>query len=241
MQTITISPGAVARALVVAAAAVHLLNAVAVWLTVTRAEGQLADESMRLFTIARDGGLATWFTATALLLAAGLLWLAGQVAPRPGAGSRRTWRILAIAAAVLSVDVLAGIHERVGGRIDDLAAAGGVGRLGWLAVLVVALAAGAALLRPFLAAVPPRTGRFLVASAILAGGAGVIGEIEAFRSSGDPEFPATHTLLLASWQKALEMAGAIVLVVGLVDHLGRAPGGTLLRAVREDPRPDGPR
>lgn len=214
-------------ALAAAAGVVHALNLAAVWLTATRAQGQLADESMRLFTMARPGGLATWFTATAFLVVAGLAWLAGRD-PRPGERpSRRAWRIAAGAALVLSVDVAAGLHERIGSRIQDLGAPGGAGRIAWLGVLAVAAAATVAGLRPHVAALGPRSRVLALAAAALLLAAGLIGEIEAFRPIGDPEYPAGAAMALATAQKGLEMAGVICLVAALAAHLARSGGAAV--------------
>lgn len=200
------------RALVVAVAALNVANAVSIVM------GADTPRS-RYFLLALEGNPSTWLSA-ALLAGAGVLaYLAAH-----GRADHRTWCTVAAIFALLSLDEVGTFHEWLGA----VPAVPGIGTRGW---------AGAGLLLALVVAF--KLGRWVLELdgalrvAFVAGGAvflaGAVG-VEVLAG----EWEAAHGRdggfwVLSTVEENLELAGVLVVLRGLLDHLAGRPAPLSLR------------
>jgi hypothetical protein len=174
-----------------------------------------------LFYLDDEANVPTWYSSMTLLLAAALL-LAIAVTVRGRADTWwRYWAGLAAVFVALSLDEVAQVHELL---IEPLR--GRVGSSGWLYypwvlagglfALVVALA-----FARFLFALPPRTrALFVIAGAVYL--SGTLG-VETLTAHLDFEYGPADVAYVAAVtvEETLEMAGIVVFLYALLDHLHR--------------------
>jgi len=213
---------------------------------------RLADSKSlrRLCNIAREDGLATWFSATQALLVSGVLWLVRAKAGRsPGAKRDRLgWTVLAVSFAYLAIDDGAGIHERLGSTFSQAVERSGEGGPGawllqvfpsypWQILLGPPLGALALYMVVFLARrLRDRGTRLLVAAALGCYAAAVgLDFVEGLAGGQDRLVEAldVRPYTVRHWLKALEefleMLGTTCFLTGFFRHLGELPGHLRLR------------
>lgn len=215
----------VSAALVVASPLLHVLA----W------RQQVADpgsEPAVLFLLVDTNGeqnLPAWWSASLLLLAAGLAGLRSLLSRGATTGLSRGWAGLAGLLALLSLDEVASLHERVLGALGE-AAVGGASGLLHFAWVVPGLAVAAALALaavPFLRALDGADRRCLTACGC--GYAIAVLGVEAV-SGAVLDSGVTHAayLLVTAAEEALEMGAVIALLAGLSRGLRLRTGeGTL--------------
>lgn len=167
-----------------------------------------------LFDLDEEESFGTWFSAVILLYAGRLLLLTARVDRARDRRLRCWWLFLGIGFHALSIDEIVGLHELLNTRQDTP----------WTtyAYFVVAVVALACI--PLLVWLPARTRHlFVAAGALYVGGAVVL------ERATDWYEPAglLNTLrynLLTGVEEALEMAGVILFVYALLDHLRRTAG-----------------
>lgn len=180
-----------------------------------------------LIDVAKESSIPTWYSSVLLALAGFLAALAGWAEKARGRGLVRYWQGLAMAMFYVSMDEVAQIHE----RIEDVMPAWLTDPFGeWITVhpwvvvgLPVALLFGV-LYIPFLRALPARTRRwFLVAGMVFVagalGGESLHGVVYVHVGGG------VFTSLAILMEESLEMAGVVIFIYGLLDHLHRIEPG----------------
>jgi hypothetical protein len=242
-----VSPGHVA--LVLAAGMVLLVAAhtAGQWLKYYRLGGDDAGHyfgMIRRFDLNAEGNVPTWYASTLLLLGAALAGYASLTCARGAESPRgprrfnpwrwpahRHWLMACLLLLLMSLDEAAELHEKSILPLRKL-----VGSNPWLhypwvlpAVLLV-LTVMAASLR-FLARLPGRTGLLLVASA-LAYVAGALG-METLGGWYDSLYGQQNFTyaLFAGAEETLEMAGVVLFIYAMLDHLKRGDAA----AVRANP------
>jgi hypothetical protein len=242
-------------ALVLAAGIVLLLAAhiAGQWLKYRRLNGDDAGHyfgMIRRFDLNAEGNVPTWYASSLLLLAAALAGYASLACAR-GADSppgprrfnpwrwpaHRHWLMACLLLLLMSLDEAAELHEKSILPLRKL-----VGSNPWLyypwvlpAVLLV-LTVMAASLR-FLARLPGRTGLLLVASA-LAYVAGALGmeTLGGWYDSLHGQQNLTYALFAAA-EETLEMAGVVLFIYAMLDHLKRGDAAAVGASPATDSAP----
>lgn len=171
-----------------------------------------------IFDLDEEESFGTWFSAGILGFASLLLFL--QAHARRGAGDPafRSWWVLGLGFAGLSMDEVAGVHEYLNTLLEDTP---------WTLIgAIVAGIVGLAFL-PFLWKLPPHTRiLFLIAGAIYLGGA--LG-VERFTDTFDTTH-ARNTLAYNLWntlEEGMEMSGVILFLYALISHMAGGAQATL--------------
>lgn len=179
------------------------------------------------FDMNGENNVPTWFSSGLLLLAASLLAIVGSV---QRAGRHRYavhWLGLAAVFLLLSADETASFHEKlinpISGALTVLGLrAGGVLGYAWVVVgAAFVLAVGIAYLG-FLRALPVRTRRLFIASAVLfVGGAIGMELIGGYYHDllGDAYLATPRHVLLSHAEESLEMSGTILFIYALLSYL----------------------
>lgn len=173
---------------------------------------------LRIFSVDQEANLASWLSATILLLSALVVW--GIAADRRAAGDRwwRHWTFLSVTFAYLSADEAARLHESAEVVVDSLVDARGIFSFGWILLAAPIVLAFALTYFGFLRALPVTIGRLvLIAAALYVGGAmGVeaIGGL-AYDLNGGRKGSLAF-VLASSIEESLEMAGALVFLAAMI-------------------------
>lgn len=181
---------------------------------------------VRLFHVAREQNVPTWFSSCLLFACAALLAVISLVHARTADRHTRHWLGLALGFAYLSLDETAVIHEGMSDRVHALTGtASGFLRYAWVVPGSIGVCALLLAYRGFLRALDRQTARrFVLAGALYIGGA--IGlEVLSGRHAetfGEDNFGYS---LWTTAEEALEMLGAVVLLHALLEHLGSVAGG----------------
>jgi hypothetical protein len=166
-----------------------------------------------IFDLDEEESFGTWFSAGILMMAAALLLHQSRVLRTQGLGWHRWWLVLGIGFCDLSIDEVVGIHEYVNTLMEDTP---------WTVFgFFIFLGVGLVYL-PFLWHHRWRTAiLFLVAGAIYGGGA--VG-VEHFT---DSEVNSLHYNMWTALEEGMEMAGVILFIYGVLDHMRGTPGGVV--------------
>jgi hypothetical protein len=202
----------VSAALVVASPLLHVLA----WRQQVAEPGS---EPALLFLLVDTNGeqnLPAWWSAVLLLAAAALAALRSRLSDPSQRRLRQGWAGVAALLALLSLDEVASLHERVLGAVARVAVGGGSGLLHFTWVvpgLVVALSLAAAAV-PFLRALASPDRRWVVAC----GGVYLLAALGLEAVSGavlDSGLSHAVYLVVTAGEEALEMGSVLALVVGL--------------------------
>ena len=173
---------------------------------------------LRIFSVDQEANLASWLSATMLLLSALVVW--GIAADRRAAGDKwwRHWTFLAVTFAYLSADEAARLHESAEVVVDSVIDAGGIFSFGWILVAAPVVIAFALTYLGFLRALPASIGRLVVIAAVLyvggAMGVEAIGGL-AYDLAGGQKGSLAF-VVASSIEESLEMAGAIVFLAAMI-------------------------
>jgi hypothetical protein len=189
------------------------------------AEVDAAKAVMRLFDVNGEGNVPSWFSSALLMGCALLAGLLASLVRRAGGRDAGWWAGLAAVLALLSLDEIAGLHERLGGPAGGVLgdAARGPLRFAWVVpgVLLV-LVVGVAFLG-FVRRLPGDTRRlvvtagamYLVAAVGLEAAGGVVLDAQGDRGG---------YLLVTAAEEGLEMSGSVLLLYALLRLLRLRPG-----------------
>ncbi|MBI3288580.1 MAG: hypothetical protein HYZ74_03575 [Elusimicrobia bacterium] len=185
--------------------------------------------------INNERGLANWFSLLQLAAAALLLWMVAAREARCGSRDALAWRALSAGFALLSLEELAGLHDRVGKALHAHWHLTGWWRFSWVvAALVFLPPLGLAFIGLLRRLEPRRRRQFIVAGAIyLSGmlGLEIIGG-KIYAAAGDVETPLC--VLLFHVEELLEMTGIALFLSALIEHLaGLERTGPVARFVDE--------
>lgn len=207
---------AVARALILAVVGLGAASLAGVVSTRVFGDGHLHG-FVPLFDLDREMNVPTWFSSALFLLAAVLLWKAGDLSGAVSPARRRPlWRGLALLFVLLSLDEVAAVHEMAVDPLRRLFHAGGVLYFSWviagaaLAALVV-LACGRLVL-----SLPSQVRARVIAAAVLflAGALGM--EMLAGRLVEQGGGAGLAYALMANLEEVLELSGQVVFIDGLL-------------------------
>lgn len=213
---VVLDPRRVLVALLVVIVGLQLANVAGV---VLRRRGHTAWDLVALTDVNNELSIPTWFSA--LLLAGGaVLMLVVALDPPPRTTPRR-WRFLAVVLAVMSADEVASYHETWVEPVRDGLSPTGFLLQAWVipgAVLVTLVAVSQV---RFLGVLPATLARGLVlATAVfLAGALGM--EMVGARYGEEWGTDTRRYDAMVAMEEGLEMAGAALVVVVLLAHLGR--------------------
>lgn len=172
------------------------------------------------FSLTLEGNIPTWYSSVLLAFCALALFTVGRDHAAPDLHSRSRWRWrwhwrgLAVVFAAISMDEVAGFHE----RINQTAHFGGVLYYAWVIPFGALVVVIAILWLPLLAALPMPTRRRFVAAALLyVGGAlGVELVLGAWASAHGP-MNLTYRMIDAV-EEGAEIAGASLFLWSLLAH-----------------------
>jgi magnesium-transporting ATPase (P-type) len=171
------------------------------------------------FDMDSEDSVTTWFSTLLIAFNALLLLTAGLVSAGGGRSLRRHWFGLAAIFAVLSLDEMASLHERIGNSMKEAYDLTGYLSFSWVIpgsifVLIVALAYA-----PFLLRIPRGTAALMVlAGAVFVAGSIGIEIIEAGHSSVFGRDAGYRYLVVV--EETLELAGQALFAWALLRHLG---------------------
>jgi hypothetical protein len=218
------------RVLVGCVVGLHLLNIPAV---LFRYVWPLPGSSyyVEFFAVSGEGKLPTFYSGLTLLAVAALLGLVWVHERRRHGPFRWHWAALAVIFVALAMDEMLALHEVASDFIRSrLHIEEGWFYNAWVIPAGVALGLVALVFFRFLVHLPARTRvLFLLAGAVYVSGAVVLemaGGAYASVNSYDLAYG-----VLASVEEVLEMAGIVVMLYAIMDHLERHAPQTLLRVV----------
>ncbi|MCB9703559.1 MAG: hypothetical protein H6711_16820 [Myxococcales bacterium] len=222
------------RLAIAAATGVVVVLGVAAELTAHLAPGAVRRDLLTLLSLSFEGNLPTWYASTILALCGGLLALiaVGARADRP------RWWLLSAGFFYISFDESVGIHEAVDALFENT---GGLFYFGWVIPAAAIVALLGVLYLPFLRRLPaPSRRRFLVAGILYVLGALVLElPLGVWTERAGPDNLIYAAIDLC--EESLELIGASLFLVALVDHLA-APGDALTirvgAGVGADDRPE---
>jgi hypothetical protein len=179
-----------------------------------------------LFYVDLENSVPTWYQSVALLFAALLLAANGLADRSAGKTFAGHWLALAVIAALLSVDEIAGLHERVIEPMQRIIGRPtGMWAPTWIFIGLALVAVVSLVFLPFYMRLERHLQLRLAAAAALfvAGGVGV--EMASAAQGGDKATLAYA--LLAHLEEFLEMTGVLVLIDALLRRLDGGPALTL--------------
>jgi hypothetical protein len=225
--TISVSPAQVTRLLtfVVGALAAAGLASVALKHAIG---GESVWRVVHLFNLDVEGTIASWYSSCALLGAAGVLGLIAHAERERASRDWRYWAGLAVIFVALSADEAASIHELAIRPMRRALNLSGLLAFGWVIPGAAFVAIAGAIFLRFLLRLPLSTRRlFVIAGGLYVGGA--LG----FEMLGGLLWTkygmGLATALEAVAEEALEMAGIVVFLHALLQHLGRIAGSVSFR------------
>lgn len=170
----------------------------------------------QIWDVDEEDSFPTWYSAAALALTAAMLWVHALRRAEAADPWRWHWRGLAGGFLALSIDEVAGMHETLNSVIEGT----------WVVPALVLMALIGGIYLSFLLHLPRRVAvRFVVAGGIFLGGAlGVEGFTEVYKDND-----ALDTLAYNLWtavEEGMEMAGVLVFLKALLDHM-RTESGAL--------------
>ncbi|NLC58007.1 MAG: hypothetical protein GX774_14345 [Armatimonadetes bacterium] len=169
---------------------------------------------LELTRMSSEANPPAWYSASALLLTAGLLWVNAGIAARRGDPMARRWGVLAIAFAYVSMDEGGHIHEVVG-RVTGIP---------WFYLWGAMAGVLGLYVLPLLARLPADTRRlFLTAALIFLCGAVGMERLNTWPPGSLADGICTMI------EETLEMSGVLVFIHALLTHLSRDPGEVRIR------------
>lgn len=182
---------------------------------------------VRLFDLDRESNVPTWVTCILLVLVAALLGLTGAHLARAGDRWARHWTALGWIFALMSLDEMAGIHERVGKMLAGVIHVEHWIRFVWPIPAVVLLIVLFLVYRPWFAALDRATRRGILGAAAvyLLGALGVEVVGGAYWARGGPRTLDVIYASITTVEETLEMAGLLLFVRVFLGHVAaHGPG-----------------
>lgn len=221
------------------------LTILVVVLTALSFVGTLGDRFLHLrlsgfvdiFDVDAETSIPNWYSAVALAVSAALL-AATAAASRARKQTRDlpAWTALTLIFTFLSLDEIAGIHERVGRRLHYLLHLDGFFRFAWVVPALVLVALVGATFLPFLSRLPARRRRqFVAAGLIFVGGAVGMEMIGAKVYTAAGENLTLAFVVCYHLEEFMEMLGIVLFNAALIEHLAEllGAGGLRLRFVKD--------
>lgn len=187
-----------------------------------------------VFYVDNENNFSTWFASWLLFFAALLLAGIGLSRRQARRSYAPHWLGLAALFAFLSVDEVAGLHDKTQDPLNQLLGATGIWHHTWVVLGVPLVIVVGAMYVGFLRALPPRTrAGFLAAAALYVGGALGFEMISGHYASqmGPIDWPGSLLrAVLAHIEELLEMIGLVVFVHVLLGYLREHVGPVCVQA-----------
>jgi hypothetical protein len=179
------------------------------------------DRWLELVDVNGEANIPTWFSVT--LLSAGAVAVAAVAtrSRRRAQPDAAAWSFVALFLTAMSIDEMVGLHESVGGEVDDVVAFPLIGGYGWLVPGTLIGLVGAAVLWRAVVPLPAHPRNAIVLSIGLFG-AGAVGleVVEAMITDEDTTV-GTEFFLVTGAQELLEMLGATLFLRTMLIELQR--------------------
>jgi hypothetical protein len=199
--------------LAIAVAAVSLLGLVAeLWWFL---DDDASSELISLVSLSEEANLPTWF-ASGLLIACAIV--AGSIARTRPAMRWHWWGISAVLAYV-AFDEAVQLHEQLGGSFDT----GGLLYFDWVIWAALALAVLAAIYLPFVWRLPGALRSRLVGAAVIYVVGALVMELPLGWWTEQHGEDSLGYALIDWFEETLELTGAALAVIALVDHRASLP------------------
>ncbi len=216
--SIRLAPWPVTRTLIWVVAAIHVLNAAAVWLFYRVETSVMQNVFVKLFQVSSEGKIPTWYSSCALLACAVLLFFIALGERRDQNRYVRHWFGLSTIFALMSLDEATSIHEMSSEPVRVLLGTSGPLMFAWVIPAGILLAVFAAVYFRFLLNLERRYRNLF----ILAGGVYVLGVL-GFELIGS-NYLSTHGKnltygIIATFEEVFEMGGIVIFIYVLLDYL----------------------
>ena len=221
-----LDPANVTRMLGLAAALLVLASLLGD-LALTVVDGPMPRAVVRRFDLDRENNIPTFFSSAMLLLCSGLLYVVSSHARAERRPYARHWTVLSFIVLAMAVDEAASLHEILVRPLEKLGA-GGVFHFGWVIVgvpVVLLLALG--YLR-FLLHLPDRSKMLFTLAGIVYFSGAVGMELLGGRHAAQFGLESQSYNLFTTIEEGLELAGIVLLVHALLDHIARANGAVVV-------------
>lgn len=170
-----------------------------------------------LLHVDREGNLAAWLSSFIMLCSALVAWSIAETRSEVGEDSTGSWRLVALALFLMSVDEASQLHEWMGSLIQPMLPHWGFLYFGWVAVGLLVIAGVTPFFIRFVRALPRSTRLYLMAAAglFLVGAVGVEMATAVYMSEEENKLSLTY-ITLSHIEEFLEITGLIVLLKGLI-------------------------
>jgi len=160
----------------------------------------------QIFDVDEEDSFPTWYSASALLLTAFVLWVKTSGVRGPADSWRWHWRGLAVGFVFLSIDEIAGIHETLNSVMT----------ISWAVPGGIIVAALGMFYLPFLAKLERSTAiQFIIGGAIFVGGAVGV-ELYTERYQANDELNTLAYNLWNALEEGMEMGGVVIFLRALL-------------------------
>ena len=179
--------------------------------------GEELRQAVWLFDLGSERTFATWYASTLLLLSAALLAVLAAVCRRTGRAREAVrWGGLALVFALLSADEVAGAHEWTAHVTPS---GRGLFYYSWVFFGLAFVAVLGVVYLPFvLRQVRRFRALLLVAALLFVGGALGVEMLNGWLNDNHPDAHLAY-MLMTALEESLELAGVLVFVYALLDHL----------------------
>ncbi len=175
---------------------------------------------IEVFYVGAERSIATWLAAALLGMAAVGAALLGERDAGESPRHAWAWRGLSLLLLLFSVDEVATIHERVGGKLESWFDFDGLFRFAWVVPGIAVVIALACLFVPFLRRLPRSIARRLVIAGVVfvAGALGMemVGGCIVTQHGTDAMHESALYALIEICEEALEMLGVLILLDALL-------------------------
>ncbi len=195
----------------------------AIYHVVADSTGNFADV-LRRFDLGHEPSIPNYYSAVAILIAAGLLGVIGYLDDLKGVKGAKNWYLLAVVCFALSIDEAVQFHEMIDSLIGLFVQSSGVLFLPWVVVGAAFAFLVAIRFIPFIASRSKRTLKiFMVAGFVFLVGALGMEMVASliFAQAGSEELGVatlSHTISQCC-EEFLEMIGIVIFLYGLTDYL----------------------
>lgn len=170
-----------------------------------------------LLHVDREGNLAAWLSSFTMLCSALVAWSIAETRAEAGEDTALSWRLVALALFLMSVDEASQLHEWMGSLVQPMLPDWGFLYFGWVAIGLLVIAAVMPLFIRFIRTLPRSTRLHFVAAAglFLVGAVGVEMATAVYMSETEDKLSLTY-ITLSHIEESLEITGLIVLLKGLM-------------------------
>ena len=175
-----------------------------------------------LFNVGAELNIPTWYSSISLLLCSVLLGIIGAVRKVEKSPYTAHWKALSAGVLLLSIDEVAGIHERISHIWDNIVRTGPLSASGWTVPSAMILVVVGILFIKFLMNLPADTRRlFITAGALFFGGAIVLEAVGGIWRVAHSQGDLIYLLMMTVEECFGEMLGVAVFVYALHSYMAK--------------------